>query len=280
MDCMDDPCGTDTPCGKPTCRYTPAKLVSNCPEDEVVDDDTNKYANCTGSNCLKAEALKGEGLKGASQAQLQSRRLTEAQARGGGGDTECGVSTAISYAVLAGTGVWCMTNLCSLCECVLAYNGSRAMYGIIIANSVIGMITCGFPYGEYLSGLHAITSGIQDFAVFPIYAAILLDLYGFEDEIIYACLFVPVLPTLAYVTGLCDCKSEMEKVIAVAGSIGIGYFSYTVGNQFAIAACVTYLVKCFIVPLFEDNMLKIPSRDLANYTMCGFCYLALRSIID
>nr|CAH7722506.1 unnamed protein product [Callosobruchus chinensis] len=136
--------------------------------------------------------------------------------------------TALSHIILAGTGVYCY-----LAVKDSPYFFSQCSFGVIVANSLIGLWRWGNPsYGQDADSLYRLTSFLQDVVALPFIACETWLNYGFAREIALADALLSLSPLVLYL-GKNDSRNLIDTVIASNAAI-IGVLSFIHQNYFEI----------------------------------------------
>nr|CAI5866153.1 unnamed protein product [Callosobruchus analis] len=182
--------------------------------------------------------------------------------------------TALSHIILAGTGVYCY-----LAVKDSPYFFSQCSFGVIVANSLIGLWRWGNPsYGQDADGLYRLTSFVQDVVALPFIACEIWLNYGFAREIALADALLSLSPLILYL-GKNDTSDLIDTVIA-SNAVILGVLSFIHQNYFGLAACLSYIFAHFAIREDKQTHFSINSQDLYNYGLCFYAAFALRAVLD
>ncbi|XP_050306825.1 uncharacterized protein LOC126743663 [Anthonomus grandis grandis] len=182
-------------------------------------------------------------------------------------------STALSHIFLAGISIYCWKNVNR------DWPFPQVAFGIIAFHSLLGVWKWGNPtYGQKIDRLYGLTTTLQDLLVLPCIVTTLWLKYSYSLNFVISHSTLTLLPLALLLQS--HQKFDVIDVFLLGNVLSSFVVSYFNDNQFGVSVTLSYILSYFIIKRDMINSLPmdVPIQDLFNYSMCFFCYFALKAV--
>ncbi|XP_022913632.1 uncharacterized protein [Onthophagus taurus] len=183
-------------------------------------------------------------------------------------------STATSYVLLAGTGIYCIVKYTKY-DVTDNLDLPLITFGVIAFHSLLGVWRWGNPdYGGKISKFFDITSHVRNALALSCMTGNMI-IKARQDK--FFGITIPVVSSIPLVMSFtegCAVNEDFVDLLTAINVIFCGWFSYLDNeNMWGIAAAISYMFARFGRYAERD----IPDEDLSNFALCFFSYFAYRA---